>query len=137
MVSKMRQDIKKLTQKKNFKINKQQQKNQNMFSLLLYKKLIGLIMKNGKKNLAIKIVNGALKKVKEESNFPINYILYNVFNALKTSVEIRKVKVRRSFHLVPFPVKKERKTFLASKWIIASIKKIKKKKNFRKISYSS
>jgi len=133
----MRQDIKKLTQKKNFKINKQQQKNQNMFSLLLYKKLIGLIMKNGKKNLAIKIVNGALKKVKEESNFPINYILYNVFNALKTSVEIRKVKVRRSFHLVPFPVKKERKTFLASKWIIASIKKIKKKKNFRKISYSS
>jgi small subunit ribosomal protein S7 len=131
MVSKKRQNIKKLTQK-NFYLKRKTP--EDMFSSLLYKKLIGLIMKNGKKTLAIKIVNSALKQVKKQSKFPLNYILYKVFRSLKTSIEIRKIKIRRSFHLVPFPVKKERKTFLASKWIIASFKKIKNKKTFEKLA---
>jgi ribosomal protein S7 len=93
----------------------------------LYAKLVGLITKQGNKTKALNIVNKSLFLTSLKLKMPINLILHRIFNKLKTSVEIKKIRVRRGYHFVPFPVNFRRKVYLMAKWILLSTKKNKQK----------
>jgi ribosomal protein S7 len=96
---------------------------------ILYKKLVGLVNKCGNKSRALKIIETTLHLVHLRLKMPINLVLYKTFMFLKSSVESKKVRVRRSFHFVPFPINSNRKSYLVAKWIFFSIKKSKLKKS--------
>jgi small subunit ribosomal protein S7 len=88
----------------------------------LFKKFVGLITKKGHKIRAKKIFLNVLLNVKKELKVPTNIVLLKMFIFLKTSVESKKIRVRRTFHLVPFPINKNRKTFLIAKWVLFALK---------------
>lgn len=90
---------------------------------ILYKKIIGSLLKKGKKSTALKIVNEALSCVCENLNKPIRLVLLEIFNKLKVFVESKKIKIRRGTHIVPFPVNPKRRVFLIVKRLIFAIKK--------------
>jgi ribosomal protein S7 len=90
---------------------------------LLYKKIIGFLLKKGKKSTAFKIVNKALSGVCKNLNKPIRLILLEIFNKLKVFVESKKIKIRRGTHIVPFPVNPKRRIFLIVKRLVFVIKK--------------
>jgi ribosomal protein S7 len=85
--------------------------------------LIGILTKCGKKTKAIKILDIALNKVCREISIPIDEILNQIVDALKVSVEPRKIKIRRNLHIVPFPINEKRKAFLIAKWLVSKTKK--------------
>ena len=94
---------------------------------LLHSKLVGIFLKNGKKATSLNIVNKALLLTALKLKRSPTLILSQVFNKLKTSVELKEVKIRKSTHLVPFPVNFKRKIFLLVKWLrIGTLKSNKK-----------
>lgn len=89
----------------------------------IFKKFIGALTKKGEKTKSRNILTKALTKIHKESGISINIILLKVFRFLKTSVEAKKIRVRRTFHMVPFPINENRQIFLIINWILASLKK--------------
>jgi len=59
-----------------------------------------------------------------------NSILSKLFSKLNSFVEVKKIRVRRGFHLVPFPISHKRSTYLIIKWLIQAIKEDKRKISF-------
>lgn len=91
-------------------------------NIKLYNKLLGLLTKKGNKVKAKTILNKALSRASKECKCTPNLLLKKIISKLKTSVEAKKIRVRRSFHFVPFPLKKERKFFMISKWLLLGAK---------------
>ena len=51
---------------------------------------------------------------------------------MNSFVEVKKVRVRRRFVLVPFPINLKRRSYLIVKWIMQTVQKDKKKSSFSK-----
>lgn len=100
---------------------------------LLYKKLIGLILKKGKKKIATHIVEKSFFFVCKYLKTPLIVVLKTILNKLKSSIESKKIQIRKATHFVPFPVSLPRKLFLITKWILISLKKNKKKNTRSKL----
>jgi small subunit ribosomal protein S7 len=96
----------------------------------LYNKIINFFTKKGNKVKATKIVNEAFGKVSKETGLSFNSILSKLFSKLNSFVEVKKIRVRRGFHLVPFPISHKRSTYLIIKWLIQAIKEDKRKISF-------
>lgn len=102
---------------------------------ILYKKLLGLILKKGKKTVAINILENSLVNVSKKVNLSVSKIISILFNKLKASIELKKIRVRRRFHFVPFPINIKRKAYLVTKWVLLSISKNKiKSKTSKKLT---
>ena len=86
-----------------------------------YKKIVNFFIKNGNKAMANKIVSLAFLKVSKETGLSFNEILSRLFLKLNSFVEIKKVRVRRGFHMVPFPISHKRSTYLIIKWLVQAI----------------
>lgn len=103
-------------------LKKKSRDNKNSF---FYKKFVGMLLKNGAKNKAIKLVQKSFYNICNKLKISLNLLIYKLFNRLKTPLEIKKIKIRRSYHFVPLPVNFKRKIYLSIKWIILSVKKSK------------
>lgn len=114
--------------KKKFLKTPCKKKNNNM----LYDKLVGMLTKKGDKEKAKTLLNKALLETSKECKYTPNLILEKIINKLKTSVEAKKIRIRRSLHFVPFPLKKERKLFIISKWLLLGAKHQNTKTTFAK-----
>ena len=53
---------------------------------------------------------------------PIHLILKKIFSNLNCFLEVKKIKIRKTIHVVPFPLTSQRQDFLKIKWIIDSAK---------------
>jgi small subunit ribosomal protein S7 len=93
----------------------------------LYNKIINFFTKKGNKVKATNLVNGAFDKVSKSTGLSFNAILTKLYLKLNSFVEIKKIKVRRGFHLVPFPISYKRSTYLMIKWLLQAIKDDKRK----------
>lgn len=102
-------------------------KKQPFYTNLVFKKLIGLLIKKGHKNQIFRIVKTSLKVASVKLKLRLSQLIVKLFNKLKISVESKKIKIRRNFHFVPFPITLKRKTYLIVKWLILSLKKNKLK----------
>ncbi len=83
--------------------------------------LVNVIMKNGKKNLAQRIVYGAFEKVSEklEKGDPVDLLLGALENA-RPRLEVKSRRVGGATYQVPIEISFERQESLALRWIVAA-----------------
>ena len=84
----------------------------------IYTNLLGCITKNGKKVKAKKILTSALLDVSTSLDVPVSKVFLNFVRKSGSIVELKKVKLRKNIHFIPFPVKKKRRYFLISKELL-------------------
>ena len=97
----------------------------------LYKKIVNFFIKDGNRVKASKLVGLAFSKVSKKTGLSFNQILSKHFVKLNSFVEIKKIRVRRGFHMVPFPISHKRSMYLITKWLVQAIKE-----DTRKLSMS-
>lgn len=100
------------------------------FKKALYNKIIGSILKKGKKNLAKKALNYSLYITSKLYNVSSSELLTNVLSRINCYAEIRKVVRRKNINLIPFPVSKKRQNFLKIKWFLNGARLNKSKISF-------
>jgi small subunit ribosomal protein S7 len=83
----------------------------------LLAKFINFVMERGKKNVAQKIVYGALESVKVKKNADPIKLFEQVVDTIKPSVEVRSRRVGGANYQVPMPVPSSRQNALAFRWI--------------------
>ena len=84
-------------------------------------KFINVIMWDGKKNTAMKIVYGAFDIIKEKTGNPNPLEVFDL--AIKNAsplIEVRSRRIGGANYQVPREVRTERRTALAMRWIIES-----------------
>ena len=81
-------------------------------------KFINFLMLDGKKNTAQRIVYGAFEIVKQKEQKDPLEVFELALNNVGPSVEVKTKRVGGSNYQVPIPVKPERKSALAMRWII-------------------
>lgn len=103
----------------------------------MQKKLIGFLLKSGKKHAALSIFNDVCNKI--SVNLPIvsiSYFFSLFFLKLNTNIETKKVSFRKRVHFIPVPIKKHRKVFLILKWIKQALLQNSSKIAFNKKLYN-
>jgi len=91
------------------------------FSKTVYLKFIGLLIRQGKKKCSKKILDTSFQIVSRKLNLPLELIFVKLFLKLQCFLEIKKRKLGKNFHLVPFPIKHRRQNFLKMKWLLQSV----------------
>jgi len=100
---------------------------EEFFQSELGKKFVNLLMVNGKKNMAKKILLICLFLIKSsEKNDPI-IILKNAIDNVTPGVDVRTIIIKRTKFQIPIPLKEKKRISMGIKWIIESSKKKKKK----------
>ena len=89
----------------------------------MYDKFINFVMLDGKKTVAIKIMNDTLEIIKSKGQKDSMGIFNKALENLLPKIEVRPKRVWGSIYQVPQEVKWKRQVFLASKWIIDSARK--------------
>ncbi len=86
-------------------------------------RFINIVMKDGKKSTAEKIVYGALDKVEEKlKSDPVN-MLFGAFDKVGPAVEVKSRRVGGATYQVPIEVRPERKLALAMRWLTDAARK--------------
>jgi ribosomal protein S7 len=95
-------------------------------------RIIGFFIKNGKKTKVTKLLNSCFFEISRLLRKPFYLVLKKVFLFLNVYVETKSIKIRRSRYIVPFPINKNRRIYLAIKWLAASLKNKKQRVSFLK-----
>src|SRR5690242_10932078 len=98
---------------------------------LFYICLVNHLLRCGKKQQAYNLVFNAM---------PISNLLdkniitfYNIiFDKIRPYIEIRKVRVRRTTYLIPFPTNMSRQQHLAAKWLFETLEEDTRKISLQK-----
>ncbi|MES0875374.1 30S ribosomal protein S7 [Sinimarinibacterium thermocellulolyticum] len=90
----------------------------------LVSKFVNMVMEDGKKSIAEKIVYGALDQVIEKKKIaaPAEF-LQNAFDNVAPMVEVKSRRVGGATYQVPVEVRASRRTTLAMRWIIEAASK--------------
>ncbi len=90
----------------------------------LVSKFVNMVMEDGKKSVAEKIVYGALGQVveKKKAEAPAEY-LQSAFDNVAPMVEVKSRRVGGATYQVPVEVRASRRTTLAMRWIIDAASK--------------
>ena len=86
-------------------------------------KFVNVIMLDGKKNIAEKILYSVLDKISKEKKIDANKFFHDVLNNVKPRVEVRSRRVGGATYKVPKEVKVDRSQALAIRWIIDAARK--------------
>ena len=94
------------------------------FKSELVSKFVNMVMEDGKKSVAEKIVYGALDQVVEKKRIeaPAEY-LQSAFDNVAPMVEVKSRRVGGATYQVPVEVRASRRTTLAMRWIIDAASK--------------
>jgi small subunit ribosomal protein S7 len=85
-------------------------------------RFINMVMKNGKKSVAEKIVYGAMDVISEKNQNPLELIEKALGNVAPT-VEVKSRRVGGATYQVPVEVRASRRMTLAMRWVIESARK--------------
>lgn len=97
------------------------------FNSILVARFINNIMKEGKKNLAEKIVYSAFNKIEEKHRVDPFVTFNSAMNNVKPYLEVTSVRVGGANYQVPSPVDERRGYALAARWVInAALKRSEK-----------
>ena len=105
------------------KINKREIEQDSRFKDKTISKFINIIMLDGKKAIAEKILYFILDKISKEKKMDANKFFYDVLNNVKPRVEVRSRRVGGATYQVPIEVKVDRSQALAFRWIIDAARK--------------
>ncbi len=102
------------------------------YSSVVVSKFINNVMKEGKKDLATKMVYEAIDVLAKESKIdPMDAFVQAIEN-IKPKVEVRSRRVGGANYQVPVPVSEERQQALAFRWIIKAARESRKTGTFAK-----
>jgi len=105
------------------KINKREIELDPRFKDKIISKFINVIMLDGKKAIAEKILYSILDKISKEKKIDANKFFYDALNNVKPRVEVKSRRVGGATYQVPIEVKVDRSQALAIRWIIDSARK--------------
>jgi small subunit ribosomal protein S7 len=89
-----------------------------VYNSVLVEKFTNLVMKDGKKNLARKVVYSLLEKLEAEHKKPALEVFEDVLDKARPSVILKARRVGGSNFQVPTSIEKERGVYVAMRWII-------------------
>ena len=84
----------------------------------LVSKFVNCVMKDGKKNIARKIVKKALLKAQDTINESAFDIFNKAINNIRPTIEVKSRRIGGSTYQVPTDIKTNRQTALAFRWLI-------------------
>ncbi len=84
----------------------------------LIDKFINYVMKEGKKSLAIKLLNDTFDEILAKWQKKPEEVLLKALENVMPKIEVRPKRVWGSIYQVPQEVKPKRQLFLAAKWIL-------------------
>ena len=96
----------------------------------MYNKFLGFLIKKGNKKKAKQILNKAFLMVSKETGKSMAFLLFKLFLKLNIFVEAKNVRIKRRFHVVPFSLSLNRRSYLIIKWLIKAVSENKKKISF-------
>lgn len=86
-------------------------------------KFVNMVMKDGKKSIAEKIVYGALDQMKEKGmNVPLD-AFKDALENIRPKVEVKSRRVGGATYQVPVEVRANRRTALAMRWLVEASRK--------------
>lgn len=83
-------------------------------------KFMNVIMYDGKKSIAEKIVYGALEQVQTKTKEPAVATFHKILDTVRPQVEVRSRRVGGATYQVPCEVREDRGIALAMRWIITA-----------------
>jgi len=89
----------------------------------IYDKFINFVMLDGKKTVAIKIMNDTFEIIKSKGQKDPMGVFNKAIENLLPKIEVRPKRVWGSIYQVPQEVNSKRQVFLASKWLIDAARK--------------
>jgi len=89
----------------------------------IYDKFINFIMLDGKKTVAIKIMNDSFEIIKSKGQKDPMGVFIKAIENLLPKIEVRPKRVWGSIYQVPQEVNPKRQVFLAAKWLIDAARK--------------
>jgi len=98
---------------------------------VLVDKFINYVMKDGKKSLAISLMNDTFEEIKAKGQKNPEAVFSKALENVMPKIEVRPKRVGGSIYQVPQEVKSKRQLFLAARWILDSARS-KKGINFAK-----
>ena len=105
------------------KINKREIEPDSRFKDKIISKFVNVIMLDGKKTTAEKILYSILDKISKEKKMDAIKLFHDVLNNVKPRVEVRSRRVGGATYQVPMEVKVDRSQALAIRWIIEAARK--------------
>ena len=105
------------------KINKREIEPDSRFKDKIISKFVNVIMLDGKKTTAEKILYFILDKISKEKKMDAIKLFHDVLNNVKPRVEVRSRRVGGATYQVPMEVKVDRSQALAIRWIIEAARK--------------
>ncbi len=85
-------------------------------------KFVNYIMLDGKKSLAIQLLNETFEEIKSKGQKDPEWIFMKAMENVMPKIEVRPKRVGWSIYQVPQEVKSKRQLFLAAKWILESVR---------------
>jgi small subunit ribosomal protein S7 len=86
-------------------------------------KFMNMVMEDGKKSVAEKIIYGALEKIAEKAKGEPLPVLEQALDNVKPMVEVKSRRVGGATYQVPIEVRAERRTTLAMRWVLDAARK--------------
>ncbi len=86
-------------------------------------KLINIVMKDGKKSLAQRIVYGAFAKVEEKTGKPALEVFQEAMNNIMPVLEVKARRVGGATYQVPIEVRADRRQALGLRWLVGFSRK--------------
>ena len=93
------------------------------FKSELIAKFINMVMENGKKSVAEKIVYGALDSAADKSKSNAEEALEKALDNVRPMVEVKSRRVGGATYQVPVEVRPNRRNALAMRWIVDAARK--------------
>jgi ribosomal protein S7 len=95
-------------------------------NFILYNKLLHFIIKKGNKIRAAIILDNVFQQLCLLTKKSFLQVLLCIFYKLNTSIEAKKIYIRKRNHIVPFVISLKRRSYLIVKWLVISVSKNKK-----------
>ena len=86
-------------------------------------KFINMIMRDGKKSIAEKVIYGALDSIKEKKKSDPTEVLGQALENVRPMVEVKSRRVGGATYQVPVEVRADRRIALAMRWLVDAARK--------------
>jgi small subunit ribosomal protein S7 len=86
-------------------------------------KFMSVVMRNGKKSIAEKIVYGALERIGEKTKGDAVEAFSQALDNIRPMVEVKSRRVGGATYQVPVEVRSDRRTALAMRWLVDAARK--------------
>jgi small subunit ribosomal protein S7 len=94
-----------------------------LYNSQLVTKFVNVVMKDGKKSVAERILYNALEAIREKTQDDPMKVFKKAIENVKPAVEVKSRRVGGSTYQVPVEVRPDRRTSLAMRWMIGAARR--------------